>query len=301
MRAYNDVWFGGFDEDGRFSCGRDRQGEGRPGPCLLQWASACARGRAAAATRKKAGVHQCVEACRSAAVCDGRISGFPVVESHLMPAPTSRRSGLRVFALDATVAPRHTKAMIYSLSGTVQRKQDGWAVIEVQGVGYKVTLPLFVISRLPAVGETVALVTHHHVREDASDLYGFLKDEELSLFQSLISVSGIGPKSAMGIMGVAPVNELIAAINEGRVDLLSKASGVGKKTAERAVLELKGKLAFGDTSGTIQKMEGDTELEETLVGLGYSKAHARTAIEKLDPQMKDFQERLKAILKNYKK
>lgn len=193
------------------------------------------------------------------------------------------------------------KVMIYSLSGILKRKQDTWAVVEVAGIGYKVTLPLFVMSRLPATGEPVSLVTHHHVREDANDLYGFLKDEELSLFQSLISVNGIGPKSAMGIMGVAPVNELIAAINEGRVDLLSKASGVGKKTAERAILDLKGKLSFGDNTATIGKMESDSELEETLVGLGYSKAQAKTAIAKLDPKLTDFHERLRAILKEYKK
>jgi Holliday junction DNA helicase RuvA len=139
------------------------------------------------------------------------------------------------------------------------------------------------------------------VREDANDLYAFLHDEELSLFESLISISGVGPKSAMSVMGVAPTAEIIAAINEGRTDLLSKASGVGKKTAERVVLELKGKLTFADTTGVISRMEGDVELEETLVSLGYSKQQARAAIQKLDPSLKEFNERLKAILKEYKK
>jgi Holliday junction DNA helicase RuvA len=191
--------------------------------------------------------------------------------------------------------------MIYSLDGILRKKQDTWAVIEVSGIGYKVTLPLFVISKLPQVGERVSVLTHHHIREDASDLYGFTSDKELSLFESLISVSGIGPKSAMGIMGVAPIDELVAALNEGRVDLLTKASGVGKKTAERAVLELKGKLTFSDNSGTIARMEGSAELEETLVGLGYSKAQAKNAIDKLDPSIVGFQEKLRAVLKEYKK
>jgi Holliday junction DNA helicase RuvA len=191
--------------------------------------------------------------------------------------------------------------MIYSLDGILRKKQDTWAVIEVSGIGYKVTLPLFVISKLPQVGERVSVLTHHHIREDASDLYGFTSDKELSLFESLISVSGIGPKSAMGIMGVAPIDELVAALNEGRVDLLTKASGVGKKTAERAVLELKGKLTFSDNSGTIARMEGSAELEETLVGLGYSKAQAKNAIDKLDPAIVGFQEKLRAVLKEYKK
>lgn len=191
--------------------------------------------------------------------------------------------------------------MIYSLTGSVSKKQGGAVVVEVSGVGYFVTAPLSVLASLPAVGEQVKLLIHHHVREDANDLYGFLTDQELSLFQSLISISGVGPKSAMGIMGVAPAADLVAAINEGRVDLLTKASGVGKKTAERVVLELKGKLTFMETSTAIHKMEGDLELEETLIGLGYSKAQAKAAIGKLDPVLKDFSERLKAVLKEYKK
>jgi Holliday junction DNA helicase RuvA len=195
----------------------------------------------------------------------------------------------------------YTKAMLYSLLGVITRKQGGWVAVEVGGIGYKVVCPLSVLSQLPALGDQVKLLIHHHVREDADDLYGFLQDQELSLFESLISINGVGPKSAMGIMGVAPTAEIIAAINEGRTDLLSKASGVGKKTAERVILELKGKLTFADTSGAITKMEGDMELEETLVSLGYSKQQAKGAISKLDPKLKDFNERLKAVLKEYKK
>lgn len=191
--------------------------------------------------------------------------------------------------------------MVYSIAGTLTLKQQGFVVLEVAGIGYKIQCPLFVLSQLPPVGEAARLVVHHHIREDANDLYGFLSDAELSLFESLLGVSGIGPKSAMGILGVAPLPELVAAINEGRVDLLTKASGVGKKTAERAVLDLKGKLTFADTSAIITKMEKDGELEETLVSLGYSKAQARAAIAKLDPGITDFHEKLKAVLKEYKK
>ena len=191
--------------------------------------------------------------------------------------------------------------MIYSLSGILKLKQAGFAVVEIAGIGYKVFAPLSVLAGLPATGEPVSLLVHHHIREDANTLYGFSTDQELMLFESLISISGIGPKSAMGVMGVASTAEIVAAINEGRTDLLSKASGVGKKTAERVVLELKGKLTFADTSATIGGMEKDMELEETLVGLGYSKAQAKAAIGKLDPVVKDFNERLKAVLKEYKK
>jgi len=191
--------------------------------------------------------------------------------------------------------------VIYSVTGILKLKQQGYAVIEAAGVGYKVYCPLFVLSRLPATGEMVTLLTHHHMREDSQDLYGFLSDQELSLFESLISINGVGPKSGMGIMGVAGVTELVAAINEGRADLLTKASGVGRKTAERVILELKGKLTFADTSATIGQMESDVDLEETLVSLGYSKAQARAAIGKIDPSIKVFNERLKAALKDNKK
>lgn len=191
--------------------------------------------------------------------------------------------------------------MIQSIEGVLREKQKGYAVVVAGGVGYKVYAPLSVLSRLPTLGEQVFFHTHHHVREDANDLYGFLADEELSLFESLISISGVGPKSALGIMGIASTKDLVAAINEGRTDLLTKASGVGKKTAERVVLELKGKLTFMETSSAISGMEKDLELEETLVSLGYSKQQARTAIDKIDPAITDFNERLKAVLKEYKK
>ena len=191
--------------------------------------------------------------------------------------------------------------MMYSLIGTLTRKQNGFAVIEVAGIGYRVQAPLSVLSALPTIGEQATLILHHHIREDANDLYGFLNDEDLSLFESLISISGIGPKSAMGVMGVAPTADIVAAINEGRTDLLTKASGVGKKTAERVVLELKGKLTFADTGATITRMEGDAELEETLVSLGYSKQQAKSALAKIDPKIRDFNDRLKAVLRDYKK
>ena len=191
--------------------------------------------------------------------------------------------------------------MLYSISGLVRRRGQGFAVIETGGLGYRIIAPLGVLSRLPELGEQVTLLLHHHIREDANDLYGFITEEELALFESLISISGVGPKSAMGIMGIAPTNEIVAAINEGRIDLLTKASGVGKKTAERVVLELKGRLTFANTTNVIGKMEKDVELEETLLSLGYSRQQAKAAIGKLSPDITEFNERLKAILKDYRK
>ena len=188
--------------------------------------------------------------------------------------------------------------MIHSISGKLIAKKAGYAVLEAGGVGFKIYAPLSVVASLPAIGTTVHLFCHLHVREDALDLYGFLTEVELGLFESLISVNGVGPKSAMNIMGVAKADQLIAAINEGKTDLLSRASGIGKKTAERVILDLKGKLSFTDSGQTLTLMESDLDLEETLVSLGYSKQQAKTAISAIDPSIKSFNERLKAALKN---
>ncbi len=188
--------------------------------------------------------------------------------------------------------------MIYTISGTIAHKKEAFVVIDVHGIGLKVTLPKNLIAELPAVGVTVNLFSYLHVREDALELYGFLRVKELELFEKLISISGIGPKSALGILAVAPVDQLVAAINEGRTDLLTRVSGVGKKTSERVILELKGKLAFVAADPQLfMRMESDAELEELLTGLGYSRAQARATILKIDPAITDFKLRLKEALK----
>ena len=170
-------------------------------------------------------------------------------------------------------------------------------MVDVGGVGFKLFIAETTFANLPKEGSKITLLCHLHVREDALQLYGFLSDIELSLFESLISVSGVGPKSAISIMGVTPADQLIAAIHEGKTELLSKASGVGKKTAERVVLELKGKLAPSGASRTLSLMQSDMDLEDALVGLGFTKQQAKVAISRIDPKIKDFNERLKAALK----
>ncbi|PIR86842.1 MAG: Holliday junction branch migration protein RuvA [Candidatus Harrisonbacteria bacterium CG10_big_fil_rev_8_21_14_0_10_49_15] len=187
--------------------------------------------------------------------------------------------------------------MIYSISGTLRLKQATSAVIQADCVAYRVYTSASTIAALPATGEPVEFLTHLHVREDSQELFGFLTAAELELFEALIGISGVGPRSALNVMSVAPVEQLTAAINEGRADLLKKASGVGGKTAERIVLELKGKLSIGDTGQTVGQMDADVDLEETLVGLGLTRASARAAIAKIDPELRGFNDRLKAALK----
>ncbi len=190
--------------------------------------------------------------------------------------------------------------MIYSVSGKLVLKREAFAVLEMGGIAFKIYTSAGVLAHLPETGADVKLYTYLHVREDALELYGFEDPKALDLFERLNGISGIGPKSALGILGVAKVDQLVAAINEGRTELLTRASGVGKKTAERVILELKGKLTLLSAPQTLSLMESDLDLEETLISLGYSKAQAKAAISKIDPKITNFKDRLKEAFKKAK-
>ena len=174
-------------------------------------------------------------------------------------------------------------------------------MVDIGGLGHKVFVAPRILEKMPAVGEAVQLFSYLHVREDILDLYGFLREGELVFFEKLISVSGVGPRSALAVMAVAPAEQLIAAINEGKAELLTRASGVGKKTAARVVLELKGKLPALRSAATVRLMEADVDLEEALVGLGYSRSDAKKAIGQLNPKTKGIEQRLKETLRLLKK
>ena len=180
-------------------------------------------------------------------------------------------------------------------------KRENFFVIDVGGVAFKINASLNVVKSLPAIGELVNIFTHLHVREDALDLYGFLIEEELQFFEMLISISGIGPKSALGILSVDKIENLKSAIIEGRSELLTKASGVGKKTAERVVLELRGKLSQAGSGKIVGLMETDQDLIEVLSGLGYTRLQAREALAKVDPKINKLEDRLKSALSFLKK
>ena len=169
------------------------------------------------------------------------------------------------------------------------------------GLSFKVISSLNDLRGAPAIGEIINLFTYLHVREDALELYGFLRKDELEFFEMLISISGIGPKSALGILSVESVDKLKAAIAEGRAELLTKASGVGKKTAERVILELRGKLGREGTAGLVGIMESDQDILEALVNLGYTKYQAKDALSQIDPKIVKVEERIRATLKILKK
>jgi len=193
------------------------------------------------------------------------------------------------------------RVMIYSLSGLILRKRQPFAVIGVGGVGYKVSVPARVYEVLPEVGAPVFLYCHFVVRDDAQELYGFLREDDLVFFEKLLTVNGVGPKSGLAIMGLSEPEELAAAIAESRPDVFMRAAGVGKKTAERVVLELRGKLPALQSEAAVARMEHDMDVEEALVGLGYARHDAKRVVAQIDREITDIEGRLRAALKVLKK
>ncbi len=175
--------------------------------------------------------------------------------------------------------------MIAALHGLVAEKSSTDAIIDVHGVGYRVYLSLLSLAHLPELGQPVKLRIRTVVREDAFDLFGFLSAREEELFLMLTSVSHVGPKMGMAVLSGLEVDDLVNALAKGDVARLTKIHGVGKKTAERLVLELKDKmklLGAGPTrsSGPVKAQGGDAvhaDLVSALVNLGYKEAHAEDA------------------------
>ena len=190
----------------------------------------------------------------------------------------------------------YNKRMVHSVSGKITSKSDRFLVIETGGFGLKVATNARNLKDAGQVGGSAKFFTHLQMREDGLDLYGFLSEAELAFFEMLISVSGVGPKSALSIMDVANLDELSAAIKEGRPDLLTRASGIGTKTAERIIVELRAKVHSVRAELVVEKMEGDADIVEALTNLGYRREEARAAVAKVDAKIRGTEERLKAAL-----
>jgi Holliday junction DNA helicase RuvA len=181
--------------------------------------------------------------------------------------------------------------MIITISGKVTHKGADLAVIEAAGLGYQVFLNVATLEKI-SVGSTAKLWTHEYLREDARELYGFLDQAELRLFGKLLAVSGVGPKMALHILDLGSVAEIEKLIDKGDVDMLSRVPRVGKKTAQKIVLELKGRLVEpGKGSG-----ESD-EVLAALVDLGYGRDQAKEALSRIGDAEKTVEERLKAALR----
>jgi holliday junction DNA helicase RuvA len=170
--------------------------------------------------------------------------------------------------------------MIAHLRGTILAKHPNQAIVETHGVGYDVVISVPTYSEMPAAGAEVALHIHTHVREDALSLYGFLRLDEKRLFEKLLTVSGIGPKLAITILSGMPADEMTGAIRGGDVARLTRIPGIGKKTAERMVLELRDKLlaVTGIAEITAQTSPVEEDVISALVNLGYQRHAAEKAL-----------------------
>ena len=171
--------------------------------------------------------------------------------------------------------------MIAHLRGKLLSKRPNQAIVETTGVGYDVTISVPTFSDLPAVGSEVALHIHTHVREDALALYGFLRSSEKSLFEKLITVSGIGPKLAITILSGMAADEMVGAIRGNDIAKLTRIPGIGRKTAERMVLELRDKLPEA-SAAAVAAVPAVNAVEEdvlsALLNLGYQRAAAEKAL-----------------------
>lgn len=185
--------------------------------------------------------------------------------------------------------------MIGYISGTIIHKNQERLIIKTNGVGYEVFGPQNVISQVKK-GQEIELFTHLYVREDTLTLYGFSDLESLELFRHLISVSGVGPKTALDVLSSASVNEIKDAVAKAQTDIFSAVSGIGKKTAGRIILDLQAKL------GAVRELDfkGEPRKEEALqalMNLGYRKSEAAQALRGIDGNLPP-EEQLKAALKN---
>jgi len=182
--------------------------------------------------------------------------------------------------------------MIASIEGVIKYKDNKFIIIDVAGVGYKIFCPSLMLEKIKE-SESIELFTHLYIRESIMDLYGFLSLEELELFELLISVSGIGPKAGLGVMSTAPIKNIKTSISSGQVSLLIKVAGIGKKTAERVILELGNKILTSPKE--ISKLMADDEAVDALISLGYSQKQAREALNKVSG--KNTSEKVKNALK----
>lgn len=185
--------------------------------------------------------------------------------------------------------------MIVQIKGTVEHKDIRFLVLDVSGVGYKIFATTETLEKA-SLGENKKYWTYQVVREDAQDLYGFETKDELDFFELLIGISGIGPKTALGILNLATLSSLKRAVISGDTTYLTKVSGIGKKNAEKIVLELKDKLIALFDESENQSAENHNDSLEALKSLGYSEREAREALKKVPPNM-DTGESVRAALK----
>src|SRR5205085_214854 len=191
------------------------------------------------------------------------------------------------------------------LRGVVEEKGDDWLIVGIGGIGMLASVPSSA-SDAVATGDRASLFTHLHVREDALTLYGFATADDLALFELLIGVSGIGPRAALALLSALDYPQLTRAIVSGQTDALRRVPGIGQKTAERLVLELRDKVTPSiDDGASVQRPSGqpstDEEVIAALVGLGYSQSEASDAAAAVDGAESPLEERIRVALRGLAK
>ncbi len=179
------------------------------------------------------------------------------------------------------VEPREKNAMIGKLTGTLLEKNPPQLLIDCHGVGYEVDVPMSTFYGLPAVGAQVALLTHFVVREDAQILYGFATATERDAFRQLIKITGVGPRTALSVLSGMSVNDLAQAVTAQEAGRIVKVPGIGKKTAERLLLELKGKLGADMGQPLGARDDAQSDILQALLALGYNDKEATAALKAL--------------------
>jgi Holliday junction DNA helicase RuvA len=176
--------------------------------------------------------------------------------------------------------------MIGRIQGTLVSVHPPRLLVDCQGIGYEVDVPMSTLYQLPQAGQKITLLTHFQVREDAQQLFGFATETEREAFRQLIKISGVGSRTALAVLSGMSVNELAQAIALQEAGRLTQVPGIGKKTAERLCLELKGKLApdLGISAGKSQALDANSEVLQALLALGYSEKEALLALKQIPPE-----------------
>lgn len=196
------------------------------------------------------------------------------------------------------------KDLISFIKGILEYIDENWIIVDANGIGYKIAISSSTMGKLPSIGRQIKIFTHLQVREDEMSLYGFISHEELNMFERLISVNGIGPKGALGILStISPADLCLAVITED-LKTLSSAPGIGKKTAQRMILDLKDKIktveTLGEDGNQILELKQNSNIEEAisaLIALGYARIEAAKAVKDIFKDDMTVEEIIKYALK----
>lgn len=186
--------------------------------------------------------------------------------------------------------------MIGLLTGVIAFRNDPYVIIDVHGVGYKVLASSQVLAS-SRTGDSITAFIHTHVREDALELFGFSTEQDLKVFEYLISVNGIGPKTAMGVFNVGSREEILGAIRRADVDFFTGVPRLGKKNAQKIIIELKNKLGSGEDLDLSEGTEEEMEVITALVSMGFSEREARIAVKGIGEKGKNMSEKVKLALR----